>query len=224
MPDWLSKDTLDWIIAFAAVVGIAYTVWRAGRRVAAKVNALMERLDLTADAVLGSEDTPGLLEITQTQNVLLEALRREVIPNGGSSMNDRVSLLLGEVRSRLDSDPATAYFAADKHGEVIWVSRSYLRWFGARMEEVTGRRWLGLIHPAERERVAEEWNFAIKDGRQARGAARYQDGNGGYISVYAESQPIYGSTGVVIGHHGWLRVDRNNQPPTKDAPYADAAV
>jgi PAS domain S-box-containing protein len=210
MPDWLSKDSLDWLLAFAAVLGVAWTFLRAGRRVATKVNALMDRLDLTADAVLGNEDNPGLVEVTQAQNQLLEALRREVLPNGGSSMNDRISLLLGEVRSRLDGDQATAYFAADKHGDVVWVSRSYLRWFGARMEEVMGKRWLGLVHPTFREQVAEEWYRAIKDGRQAKGSAKYQDGQGGYILMYAESQPIYGSTGTVIGHHGWLRVDHNN--------------
>lgn len=212
MQEWLSKETLDWIIALASVLGIAFAVWRAMRRISKKLNALMDRLDLTAAAVLGNEDRPGLVEVTEAQNRLLESLRREVLPNGGSSMNDRISLLLGEVRSRLDSDQATAYFAADKHGDIIWVSRSYLRWFSARMEEVMGRRWLGLIHPIDRERVAEEWAFAIKDGRQARGTARYQDGQGGYIAVYAESQPIYGSTGMVIGHHGWIRVDRNSHP------------
>lgn len=211
MEGLLSKDNLEWLIAFAAVLGIAYTGWRAFRRLTRKIYALMDRLEMTAEAVLGDEDRPGLVASTEAQNKLLEALRREVMPNGGSSMNDRISLLLGEVRSRLDSDQATAYFAADKHGDLIWASRSYLRWFGVRMEELAGKRWLGLVHPTDRERVAEEWAFAIKDGRQARGTARYQDGQGGFVSVYAESQPIYGSTGTVIGHHGWLRVDKTQE-------------
>lgn len=203
----IDRDTLEYIITLASVVGIAYTAYRIAKRPYTKIMRTAERLSDTADAVLGRNGQKGLVQITKEQSVVLEQLKGEVLPNHGSSMNDRISLMLGETRSRLDSEHHTAYFSANRHGEWMWASRALLKWFGAKPEDTAGFRWLGLIHPEDRDDVAEEWTYAVKAGRQTRMEnLRIQTGAGGWLNVYFDAQPIYGGTDAVIGYHGWMRV------------------
>lgn len=203
----IERDALEYIVSWGAVIGIVYTAYRAAKRPYLKIMGAVERMGDTADAVLGSAGSPGLVARSEEQMALLEQLRNEVLPNHGSSMNDRISLMLGETRSRLDSDHHTAYISANRYGEVVWVSRAFLKWFGAKPEDAHGLRWFGLVHPEDRDDVAEEWMYAVKAGRQTRLSLRIQDGAGGWLQVYMDAQPIYGGTDVVIGFHGWVRIN-----------------
>lgn len=209
----IERETLEYIVTLAAAAGVIYTCYRAAKRPYLKIMNAVERMSDTADAVLGSEGSPGLVARSEEQMALLEQLKNEVLPNHGSSMNDRISLMLGETRSRLDSDHHTAYFSANRYGEFVWVSRSFLKWFGCKPEDTHGFRWLGLIHPDDRDAVAEEWQYAIKAGRQTRlETIRLQTGANTWLTVYFDAQPIYGGASLVIGFHGWVRIS-SNQPP-----------
>lgn len=220
----IERDVLEYLASLSVVAGAVYAAYRASRRPYRKIMSAVERMGETADAVLGTNTQKSLIDLVAEyqkrfddqmweQREVLEQLRQEVMPNHGSSMNDRISMMLGETRSRLDSDHLTAYFSANRHGEMVWVNRTFLKWFGCKPEDTFGHRWFGLIHPDNRDRVAEEWAYAIKAGRQTRFShIRVQNGSGGWNNVCFDVQPIYGGTHLVIGFHGWVRFS-----PAQDA-------
>lgn len=201
------KESLDIIIAIFAVVGAVFACGRALRPIAHRVSNALDRLEMTSDAVLGKEDSPGLVARFDEFSNSFSLVRREVMPNGGSSMSDRMSQLLGEMRVRLDFDLTTGHFSMDRNGHMVWANKAFHHWFGTRPDDVLGMRWLGLIHPDEREGVAQDVYRAVKDGRFTRINARFQDGAHGWLTIHAEMTPLRGSSGHLIGFNGFVQVE-----------------
>lgn len=206
--DWVgSLDTWEYIGKVAGAVLAVAAVIKLVKLLIRRATRALARFDEVATAVLGdsTQETPSLRQQISDVSAKVDRLQLEVLPNHGGSINDQMSFLRGEFRAQLDADLSTAFFAADADGLVTWVSRQFLRWFGAKEAELRGLRWFSLLHPEDRESVAEEWLLAVKDQRGTRIRARFQNGEDGWKLVTGEMSPIFGATGTLIGYRGWLR-------------------
>lgn len=116
-----------------------------------------------------------LMTVVREVGPLKEAItviRKEVQPNGGSSIKDGISRIeraigrLEEIQAaRLNSDDM-AIFEADAAGRYIWVNKSLAKLCGRESVELYDHGWKNCVHQDDREKVAEEWRSAIEDWRE----------------------------------------------------------
>lgn len=200
----MTKDQIEFLLAIGALIGMAYAGWKFVWPLLVALKTMIERLDATIDAVLGTPNHPGIGERIEQQARDIAMLKSEVLPNGGTSLNDRVMQSLGEQRAFLDGNPRLGFFSTNKRGGLVWANQTYLRWSGTQLEKVLGRGWLGLIHPDDRDDVAAEWLAAVEDARGSTFRFRMADGQGGYRDVLGEAQPMHNGRGGITGWYGHL--------------------
>jgi PAS domain-containing protein len=127
-------------------------------------------------SALMAQITPLLADMSRQ----IDQVHHQVFPNSGGSMNDKVTrvlesahrtetsvnLLRGTMRAHQDADLTQARFEASSDGRFAWVSHAFLRWCNRGIEQVTGYGWINCIAHADRDRVREEWEAAIREERE----------------------------------------------------------
>lgn len=103
----------------------------------------------------------------------LAEIKRELQPNGGHSLSDKIQRLSDRsamteqrMRAMLQSDAAERAFEANAAGEWVWVNRPLIALTGRTSEELLGNGWINAVDPADRTVVVEEWRHACKDRRE----------------------------------------------------------
>lgn len=162
-------------------------------------------------------------ETLRAQDLRLQRVMKEVMPNGGSSLRDAVGrievsvadqaqylrVMAGTMRANLDSDPYRALFETDADGANLWVNKTYLRWVNRSMQELLGWGWLACISDSDRERVREEWLSCVRERRQFQARYHLVDSAGERIEVDCHVVPIPEGASVVERYVGVIRrVDR----------------
>jgi len=123
----------------------------------------------------------------------LDVIFKEVIPNGGGSIKDKINHLSEQMsintqitekifhRQRwiLDNREEPIFESSDD-GKCIWVNSAYTKLFKHDISYFLEHGWKNVIHEEDRERVVDHWNDCVADGRM------YQDtyrmvGDGGNI-------------------------------------------
>ena len=155
--------------------------------------------------------------ITQLQPTLqamttsIEDVRKQVYPNGGGSMNDRVGQVLGTVmrvegdvrvlqqtmRAHQDSDTTRALFEACAEGQFSWGSFALQRWCGRALDQIVGYGWINCVAHADRERVRSEWEAAVEERRDFSLRFHLHDLDGREFPVEAFAKPIRGADGTI---------------------------
>lgn len=105
----------------------------------------------------------------------LESIVKEVKPNGGLSMNDKVTeigkhldtidtqlvdLKIGQ-RNNLDLMDI-AYWESDGEGRVTYVSVAMCEILGCTQIDILDSSWMGSIDLQDRDRVIKEWTESVK--------------------------------------------------------------
>jgi len=144
----------------------------------------------------------------------VNALMKEVRPNGGSSLRDaidRTAAKMDKLSLSVDELSATHYVRWKMaYGEASWHSDAAGKctaanhlmcdMVDANESDIIGSNWKNMIHPDEQGRVFSEWNRIVNEGAQFNIQTKYQSTNGDTIPVRLKANPIICHDKVV----GWI--------------------
>ena len=108
----------------------------------------------------------------------VEIIRKEMFPNGGSSLRDMlngmahtvsetsraVAMSIAQNRS-LAEQMEVGMFEGDASGLIVWANRALRQVTGLRMEQMMGMGWVNAIHDDDRRRVENDWAMAMHQQR-----------------------------------------------------------
>lgn len=97
----------------------------------------------------------------------IPALRESIEANRKETENVRstVGMLALSMRARGDINIENAEFEANVDGDYTYVNKTFARWLGVGTTELLGKRYLGFIHPEDRARARQEWEYSRADHR-----------------------------------------------------------
>ncbi len=97
-------------------------------------------------------------------------IKKEVMPNGGKSLNDKVTLMLHDVKMIKSRQKFTfrtsdtPMFWNDVAGYASAINSALIDLYGAKSEaQMLGHGWLNFVAPEDRERAMAEWNEAVNN-------------------------------------------------------------
>lgn len=147
----------------------------------------------------------------------LKVIKHQVLPNGGSSLNDKVSDIashLGEIdktlvamklRQRNSSEILdVANWESDKDGRVEYVSTALCDLVGRTSASLMDFRWQAYIHPEDRDRITKEWSESIKSGGEFNSFYRYIKADGAVQKVRGKAIHNTDENGNVMNSLGRL--------------------
>lgn len=153
---WLS----EWATVIAPIGGAAWALWRLVvlprwvRPALARRRARFER-DRAIDAALEKIDK------------VYTALQ----PNGGSSLVDQVKeihrlVAIADARTIVAVDEVhKPMFEADENGLNVRINRAFEDVFGYPPGEMLGKGWKRIFHPEDRDRLSDDYKYAVSDAR-----------------------------------------------------------
>lgn len=140
--------------------------------------------------------------------VVLEEIRKQLYPNGGGSLFDKVNSTVDKVerisagleaRALLDTE---ARFWADPNGRWVSANKSFYRMFRATQEDIEGYSFRNLLDPADEDIFLERWKSSVQLESEFILSVRIRDAlkqEIGYANIHAV--PIK-SKGVVFRWEG----------------------
>ena len=198
----MTADPLDMIAKVA--VPVAAGAWALGKFVVPYASRAAHNMrSFTGDMRAAASD--------------VKAIKKEVFPNGGSSLSDRVDATRNELRSlrfevtatrrvqrrALDQTKGVALFECDYLGQCTWVSAQWTAWTGLSVGEAQGHGWAAAIHHMDRERVFAAWTTAILERRPFAAEIRYAHVRTGLITrVRVDAEAIEAPSGECVGWVG----------------------
>lgn len=173
--------------------------------VAYRIPKVLSWMKTKIATVMAAAVTAQLMPHLTTMQEDIAEVRKQVFPNGGGSMNDKltkvlqtanrtehqVTVLHATVRAHQDADLDHARFEADASGLFGWVSHAFLRWCNRGIDQVMGHGWINCVAMADRERVRAEWNDAIEQAREFSSRFRMRAVTGEEFEVEAYAKPIW---------------------------------
>jgi len=142
----------------------------------------------------------------------IEHIFQELMPNGGTSLKDRVDRTydtvnyIGERQRALLSDDGIAHCEMDAEGKCTWINRTYARLVERTPSEVMGNGWHNCIAPKERERVVKAWFDSVKEDREISIDFNFETPTGELKLVRGMSYKMTNPEGETIGFMGKLTV------------------
>lgn len=144
----------------------------------------------------------------------IESIKKELQPNGGASLRDRVDDIAEKVsRHEAYNQLLVGGFTRpilvwDAGGYCTQANRAYHELTGFDLGDVQGMNWINVIHPSDREQVLSEWRHTIRDKRFFSMEFRHRVRGGNPVRVLLEARPIIEKAGgVVMGWFGTIEAD-----------------
>lgn len=142
-------------------------------------------------------------------NENIDAILKELRPNGGSSLKDQISRIENNIEL-LDIKVASValatnvgYWKSDSRGHVVEVGRSLCIILGRTESEIIGNNWINIVHPEDRDRVKEEWDSSVADSRNFELVYRMVKSDGSIQKVKGVAYAIVKNYNL-IGYFGTL--------------------
>ena len=152
-------------------------------------------------AYVGFSKLARITELMETTMPTLVEIAQQFRPNCGGSLRDVIDRIerdldmqRGRARAVLETSPIPM-FEADESGECEWVNKRWCDLAGMTEVQARGLGWHTGIHQDDRERVHDEWEASVRDGR---------DFDCGYRFVHLD-------TGVVTHVRGFGRTVRDRK-------------
>lgn len=171
-------------------------------------------------------------------NRILEQLLEEMKTTSGRPLRDAIehlaqgveglqgTLAMIHVRQKMyDRLLENATITTNEKGELTWASEGFLQICERTLEEVIDNNWISAIHQDDRERVVDEWQHAVRDGRDFVMEYRYGPTRDRSI-ILVEAHAYAARVGLSSRPVGWVAVvrvidrfrpkareDENEQPP-----------
>lgn len=139
----------------------------------------------------------------------IDKIEYAVGPNGGRSLYDKIvnidnRLAKAEVRSKsLITALDIAEWQSDINGNCIYVNAAACQLLNRTQDDFMGRNWVNVVFPADRERIIEEWDTAIKEKRTFIAEYRWMHSDGTEVPIKVVAHPVFDSSNNLIG---WLAV------------------
>lgn len=145
----------------------------------------------------------------------VEEIRREIKPNGGSSIKDAVNRIearlinMEHVQSALRQDGPMGIFQCKTDGRNIDVNRTYCRLLKCTKEELLDFGWKNFISEESRESYEIDWKDAFEDGREISATLNFVSRDGEIINTDVRCYPITDISGEVVQYLGILTPNKN---------------
>ncbi len=145
----------------------------------------------------------------------LEKIALDFKPNGGNSLRDvvdRVDLRLAFLEQKYNAlveFDDIGLFEMDKKGHCTWVSESWCKITGIKIEEAKIHGWVTSINHEDREKVFEEWKNAVEQQRSFLLKYRVRE-NGESRLIESRAVPLRSKTGDLIGYIGRIKNVNND--------------
>lgn len=143
----------------------------------------------------------------------VDAIYKELTPNGGSSLKDQVTfaakainILAAKDRIQLELDKRPT-FEADENGEYRWVNKAFCRTFGYNRDEMTAQGWKNLVHSDDVDAVVNKWARAVADKREYHQSFQMVTQGGQVLNVSVEASPLLDGKQDLLGYFGYLTVN-----------------
>lgn len=154
----------------------------------------------------------------------IEAIRKQVYPNGGTSIFDKLDKLWVKVRL-MDQRNELAWaalamgtFRSDGEGDWTSVNQAVERQTGRTDQELLGRGWFSAIAEDQRESIVREWMRAVDDERDVDMVFSWTHSDPGHkpVPVRMRAKPSRDDLGVAQGHVGFIQpLDVATWPPVQ---------
>ncbi|MDP2310870.1 MAG: PAS domain S-box protein [Pseudomonadota bacterium] len=95
-------------------------------------------------------------------------------------------------------------FRCDAAGLCIYVNERWCEFAGTTAEAAHGRRWLDIVHPDDRDRVADEWGRCTKERAPCRSEFSCSSPDGRVRWLLAQTTEEVSRADEVLGHVGTL--------------------
>lgn len=127
----------------------------------------------------------------------INEISKEFLPNHGSSLKDLLTKMQNELvkNTELTEKIATRQkwlfdnrempiFESDEEGRCVWVNIAFMNLVKRDMNFLLGNGWKNIIAPEDRERVVNNWESCVKDGRDSEDTYSVVDINGNRTKVF----------------------------------------
>jgi PAS domain S-box-containing protein len=96
----------------------------------------------------------------------------------------------------------TMAWTATPEGECDFLNQRWLDYTGMTATEALGSGWTAAIHPADRERIVEDWQDCLVSGRQLETEARLRRYDGAYRWFLFLANPLRDAAGSITKWYG----------------------
>lgn len=142
----------------------------------------------------------------------VDTIFEEMIPNGGTSIKDKIDRvdkvvsLVQQIQQAMAADTKAVLFRTDSDGNCVWVNRTYTRTVGRALSEVLGHGWQNGIAPEDRESVVTEWYKSVEENREYSQDFNFETPDGTKTAVRCRSYKLVDAKGELIGYWGNCRI------------------
>ncbi|MES2462577.1 MAG: PAS domain S-box protein [Armatimonadota bacterium] len=120
----------------------------------------------------------------------------------------------------------------DATSQIVWVRTpdgnfetdqpQWSRFTGESFDKIRGRDWLSSIHPDDRDRVAGEWNEAVRTNRHYNIEYRIRRSDGVYREMSVRGVPVFHEDGVTVRE--WVGVSTDITPQKEAEAWLQARL
>jgi formate hydrogenlyase transcriptional activator len=136
------------------------------------------------------------------RNIPLRDERKRIVRwyGTGHDIDDRKQ---AEDRLRLviDTTPALLH-SARPDGDLDFFNKRMLDYLGVSLQELSGWRWLNVIHPDDVEQIVDKWRSSLATGEPFESEARVRRADGKYSWQLHRKVPLRDQTGTVVKWFG----------------------
>jgi PAS domain S-box-containing protein len=154
------------------------------------------------------------VDITERKQTSEERDRLLVQEREARSQAEATVRILEEAREALRASEEQYRLLAELIPGIVWTARAdgwidYANqfWFdftGLTLEQTQGSGWTAVLHPDDRERVAQVWSRALESGTLVEVHYRIRRADGAYRPFLARGKPLHDREGRVVKWFGML--------------------
>lgn len=131
------------------------------------------------------------------QDRMLADIAKELKPNGGSSISDKVNAIwtrqgmtAARVGMLLDESDSLLWLS-DVEGRQLWSSRALIEITERPAADLLGWGWVNVIHPDDRNRIRDVWVACLRDVRNFEEPCRFQTLHGTHYAGMLVAKPFF---------------------------------
>jgi len=121
----------------------------------------------------------------------IDTISKEFLPNHGSSLKDQINKIQWELARNTEltekistrqkwifDNRETPIFESDNDGKCVWANPAYLNLIKRDLNSILGHGWKNFIAEEDRNRVIQNWDLCVKDGRDSEDTYTIVDSRG----------------------------------------------
>jgi PAS domain S-box-containing protein len=135
--------------------------------------------------------------------------------NVGTKAQDALAIPEQELRLVVDTIPTLVWTAAPG-GDIEYVNKRVLEYFGAPLGEIVGWGWAERVHPEDVAFKVGNWLNSLETENPHNVVCRFRGANGRYRWFNVRGEPLRANDGTVISWYGVL-IDVDDQRKAEEA-------